>query len=66
LVWEAVARVTMKLAREVQLRDQREHAAEMLQDEAAEAAAVARQQAPRNTDDDFYIDMNGKIQRRGA
>jgi hypothetical protein len=26
-------------------------------------AAKARQQ---NNDDDFYIDMNGKVQRRGA
>jgi hypothetical protein len=57
------------LAREAQLRDQREHAQEMLQDEAAETAAGAAQanaRQQRNSDDDFYIDMNGKVRRRGA
>lgn len=68
-IHEAVARVTMRLAREVRLQDEREHAQEMLQRDADEAAwelskaAKARQQ---NNDDDFYIDMNGKVQRRGA
>jgi hypothetical protein len=68
-IHEAVARVTMRLAREVRLQDEREHAQEMLQRDADEAAwelseaAKARQQ---NNDDDFYIDMNGKAQRRGA
>jgi hypothetical protein len=69
LVWEAVARVAMRLAREVQLRDQREHAAEMLQDEAAEAAAAARVEtkALRKPEDDWYIDVEtGKPMRRGA
>jgi hypothetical protein len=68
LVWEAVARVTMKLAREVRVRDQREHAQKMLERDAEEAAWAAKAETarPRNTDDDFYIDMNGKVQRRGA
>jgi hypothetical protein len=69
LVWEAVARVTMKLAREVRLRDQREHAAEMLQRDAYEAAWAAKAETvrqQRNPDDDWFIDMNGKPQRRGA
>jgi hypothetical protein len=69
LVWEAVARVTLRLAREVQLRDQREHAQKMLQRDEDEARAVERSAETarqRNPDDDFYIDMNGKIQRKGA
>jgi hypothetical protein len=66
LVWEAVARVTMKLAREVKLRDQREHAQEMLQDEAREREAEVKR-AERNPDDDWYIDAEtGKPMRRGA
>jgi hypothetical protein len=69
LVWEAVARVTMKLAREVQLRDQREHAQKMLERDAEEAAWAAKAETVRqrrNPDDDWFIDMNGKPQRRGA
>jgi hypothetical protein len=67
LVWEAVARVTMKLAREVKLRDQREHAQEMLEDEARERAVEARAVQQRNRDDDWYIDAEtGKPMRRGA
>jgi hypothetical protein len=68
-VWEAVARVTMKLAREVRVRDQREHAQKMLERDAEEAAWAAKTietARQRNTDDDFYIDKNGKVQRRGA
>lgn len=65
LVWEATARVAGRLAREALLRDQREHAVEMLQDEAAEVAAAARAETvSRNRDDDWFIDMNGKPQRR--
>ena len=68
LVWEAVARVTMKLAREVKLRDQREHAAEILQRDREEAAWAAKAETvrQRNPDDDWFIDMNGKPQRRGS
>jgi hypothetical protein len=68
LVWEAVARVTMKLAREVRLRDQREHAQKMLERDAEEAAWAAKAETvrQRNPDDDWFIDMNGKPQRRGS
>jgi hypothetical protein len=68
LVWEAVARVTMKLAREAVARDQREHAQELLQRDADEAAAAARAaQQQRNRDDDWFIDAEtGKPMRRGS
>jgi hypothetical protein len=68
LVWDATARVTMKLAREAQLRDQREHAQKMLERDAEEAAWAAKAATvrQRNPDDDWFIDMNGKPQRRGS
>jgi hypothetical protein len=69
LVWEAVARVTMKLAREVRVRDQREHAQKMLERDAEEAAwaATAETVRQRNTDDDWFIDAEtGKPMRRGS
>jgi hypothetical protein len=70
LVWDAVARVTMKLAREVRVRDQREHAQKMLQRDAEEAAWAAKtveMARQRNPDDDWYIDAEtGKPMRRGA
>ena len=70
-IHEAVGRVTLRLAREVQQQDEREHAERMIERDDIERAhearavrdAMARQQ---NNDDDFYIDMNGKVQRRGA
>jgi hypothetical protein len=68
-IHEAVARVTMRLAREVRLQDEREHAQEMLQRDADEAAwqlSTAAKVRQQNNDDDFYIDMNGKVQRRRA
>lgn len=70
-IHEAVGRVTLRLAREVQQQEEREHAERMIERDEIERAhearavrdAMARQQ---NNDDDFYIDMNGKVQRRGA
>jgi hypothetical protein len=70
LVWEAVARVTMKLAREVKLRDQREHAQKMLERDAEEAAWAEKaetERQQRNPDDDWYIDAEtGKPMRRAG
>ena len=69
LVWEAVARVTMKLAREVRLRDQREHAQKMLERDEDEAAWAAKAETvrQRNPDDDWYIDgETGKPMRTGS
>jgi hypothetical protein len=70
-IHEAVGRVTLRLAREVQQQEEREHAQRMIERDEIERAhearavrdALARQQ---NNDDDFYIDLNGKVQRRGA
>jgi hypothetical protein len=70
-IHEAVGRVTLRLAREVQQQEEREHAERMIERDETERAhearavrdAMARQQ---NNDDDFYIGMNGKVQRRGA
>jgi hypothetical protein len=60
----------MKLAREVRVRDQREHAQKMLQRDAEEAAWAAKtveMARQRNPDDDWYIDAEtGKPMRRGA
>jgi hypothetical protein len=69
LVWDAVARVTMKLAREAQLRDQRDHAQELLERDEDEARVAAWQQETkalvRDADDDWYIDVEtGKPRRR--
>jgi hypothetical protein len=70
-IHEAVGRVTLRLAREVQKQDEREHAERMIERDEIERAYEERAVRDRmvrqqNNDDDFYIDMNGKVQRRGA
>jgi ketosteroid isomerase-like protein len=62
---EALGRVTFRLAHEVARQDEREFAVKMAERDAMEAEREAAA-AKRNPDDDFYIDMNGKVQRRGA
>jgi hypothetical protein len=62
---EALGRVTLRLAREVARQDDREHAERMRERDAMEAERETAA-ANRNRDDDWYIDMNGKPQRRGA
>jgi hypothetical protein len=66
---EALGRWTLRLARSVQQQEDREHAERMIERAEIERAYEERQhsaQARKNNDDDFYIDMNGKVQRRGA
>jgi hypothetical protein len=67
-IHEAIGRWTLRLARSVQQQDEREHAERMIERDEIERAYEERAAAaaPKNRDDDFYIDMNGKIQRRGA
>jgi hypothetical protein len=66
-IHEAVGRVTLRLARQVRQQEDREHAERMIERDEIERAYEERAAAgPKNRDDDFYIDMNGKIQRRGA
>jgi hypothetical protein len=70
-IHEATGRWTLRLARSVQQQEDREHAERMIErdeierdhEERAVRDGMARQQ---NNDDDFYIDMNGKVQRKGA
>jgi hypothetical protein len=68
-IHEALGRWTLRLARSVQQQEDREHAERMIERDEIERAYEARQhsaQARKNNDDDFYIDMNGNVQRRGA
>jgi hypothetical protein len=63
---EALGRVTGRLAREVARKDYQEHAQKMRERDAEEAAWAAAEAVRAARGPEFYIDMNGKVQWKGA